>query len=99
MRTVILSLFLLGCSARPVTPNPPDADASVHVDGGDACYAACVTLVNLGCPEGNPSSGASCIDVCVHTEQTGVFELKPSCIASARTVDGVKACGTVRCDR
>jgi len=98
MRTAIVALFLLGCSGRAVTPVPPDADASVF-DGGDMCAAMCTTLVNLGCPEGHPINGASCVDVCLHTEQTGVFELKPACVATAHDIDGVKACGTVRCDR
>ncbi len=87
----------------PVEPAYPDEVVTVYAeDSAEAaaspCGRACVRLRDLGCPEGAPSaSGVSCYRVCVHASQ--LKSLRPSCVASASSVDAVRACGTVRCSR
>jgi hypothetical protein len=61
------------------------------------CPAACASLRDLGCPEGQPSAaGTSCEDICARTESSGMFDLHPACVAGARSVADARACG-VRC--
>lgn len=63
-----------------------------------ACEQACARLVELGCPEGEASSGgALCLDVCVAAVSAGV-DLEPACVAQAGDVAAARRCG-VRCER
>jgi hypothetical protein len=96
MRALVVGLFLAGCSGRQVVP-PPSRDASPEPPAD--CAEACANLERLGCPEGRPASGANCVDVCDHAESTGVFSMRMACVASARSVGEVRACGTVRCSQ
>jgi hypothetical protein len=65
---------------------------------GEPCDRACARLRLLGCPEGTPSDGGqSCVTVCQHAQGTHLTELKPECLAGAKTVLEVQACKTVRC--
>jgi hypothetical protein len=86
------------------------ADASVAplavLDAGEdldaarypMCAKACANLATLGCPEARRvDGGQTCYAVCVHTEETHKFDLKPTCLAAAKTVAEAKACGSVRC--
>jgi hypothetical protein len=76
------------------TPPPPPVDAGL---GSVACLEACANLRRLGCPEGSEDAGAGCSSICNHTVATNAFTLNPICIASAKDVAGVRACGTVKC--
>lgn len=86
----------------PVDPSPRDGSAPIVEDGSayPECRAACARLWELGCPEGVPFDGGStCFRVCAEAEASGKFDLKPTCLASAHDVAGVRACRTVRCAR
>lgn len=90
-------------------PNSTDAalDASMGVlDAGEdldaarypACAKACINLGALGCPEARAvDGGQSCYAVCAHAEETHKFDLKPACLAAAKSIAEAKACGSVRC--
>lgn len=59
LAAVVLAVFV-GAHCSP-TPDPEEPSA----DG--ACAAACSTLVQLGCEEGEPTEGgATCEDVCAN---------------------------------
>ena len=77
--------------------SPPDLDAAPRFP---ACTAACLALAKLGCPEaaGSPG-GQSCYAVCAHAEETHKFDFKRGCLAAAKTVEAVRACGTARCPK
>lgn len=63
-----------------------------------SCEQACTRLIDLGCPEGAPSSGGvSCLEVCVTAVRAGV-DLEPACVAQAADVASVRRCG-VRCQQ
>jgi hypothetical protein len=100
--------MLTGCPPTPVNPTPdadaiapppaPEAGPVTIVDAGpvtDVCALACANLRTLGCPEGDP---ATCGGVCSHAQQ-GAFDMKPSCLAGAKTVDAVRQCGSVSCKK
>jgi len=64
------------------------------------CVAACAILASLKCPEAEtPDGGDTCLDICTKAEASGRFSLKPECVAKAKDLAGVKACGSVRCKR
>lgn len=103
-------LLLLGACKPVVTPTV-DADASLVVEAGVAeastadesvtmpplCVKVCTNLARLHCPEAvTPDGGKPCVEVCQHSEAIGLT-LKPSCVAAAKTLDELRACGTVRC--
>lgn len=104
-----ITLFLMGCPPVPPQPPVPDADAALDVDADNGldedgaprnvpCTQACVKLAFLGCPEATkPDGGKTCYRLCADAEASGKFSLKPACVAAAKDVDGVRACGTVRC--
>lgn len=112
LTTLLFFGFALALSACPQAPLTPlgDADADVVVTtvaeagvvdsapvASDQCAQACANLRKLGCPEGSSVDGGdSCERVCGVT-YVGVFNIKPACVASASSVAGVRACGTVRC--
>lgn len=81
--------------------NDASADASLD-DGSDSvsatCARSCKNLQKFGCPEGNtPDGGDSCVVLCQKTQNSGKFDLKPSCISKAVDMAGIKACKSVRC--
>ena len=51
----------------------------------------------LGCPEGTPDGGQSCVEVCRHTQATHLTDLHPSCLAAAKSKEQARACGSVKC--
>lgn len=103
MRPTLLAAMLsvlFGC--RVITPNadPPEPPFTVveTTDGFSFCRDACKRLSELGCPEAlTPDGGRSCYQLCTDIESNGKFALRPGCVSAARTVDQVRACGTVRC--
>ena len=76
--------------------SPSNGDASPPTAGGD-CAAACANLAALGCPEGAPKSGQSCVEVCNHAQSSHLTDLKPACLAAAKTAADARACKTVKC--
>ena len=88
-----------------VTPESGAADAGDDSDPdgalrSPACKNACLRLRQLGCPEAEtPDGGKTCYMLCADAEASGKFRLKPDCVAAAQTVETVRACGTVRCQK
>lgn len=85
--------FFFACY-EPKGPTYEQGDAAPEDASTSACQPACEAMKKLGCPEGQ---AASCVDTCKQTQGTGKFDLKPACIASAKTRDELAVCGTVRC--
>jgi hypothetical protein len=72
------------------------------ITGGYAvpeCASACTKLSQFGCPEAITRRGEdSCYVVCRRANATaGRIDFKPRCIATAKTLASLKACGTYRC--
>ena len=112
MRLLVAACMLLTACPPPPKPVPTDADAApaptqdastdAPVDAAPAkpCVSACARLSELGCPEALPVDGGStCLQICEQAEATGKFNLKPQCISAAKTVEEVRACGSVRCKK
>lgn len=81
----------------PVPEGEPDAALKYP-----ACAAACAKMAEkaIDCPEAaKPDGGKTCYRLCADAEESGKFNLKPACIAGAKDVAGVRACGTVRCKK
>jgi hypothetical protein len=80
-----------------------DASNGETVDGAKrltACDHACANLEKFHCPESlTPTNGDTCTVVCQRAEATGKLSLKPACVADAGTVEAIRACGTVRCQK
>lgn len=94
---VLLAAVLAGCPPAPTSCQPPSPQADAAPPDGDACERACSNIKALGCPEGEPKTGESCVMVCRHTQVTGLTDLQPECLAAARSVDDVRACHTLKC--
>lgn len=64
------------------------------------CKSACDNLKKLGCIESKQlDGGQDCYSICAHAESTRKFDLHPACVANAKTVDAVRACGPIRCGK
>ena len=63
------------------------------------CAAACSNMVRLTCTSARQRPGEdSCYVVCKRAEGTGGrIDLKPACLAAAKTKAAIRACGTYRC--
>lgn len=95
MRILVLlsALSIVACVTVPPAPTPtPDTSA---------CTVACSNLERLGCPEADPPvvERAGCVPVCEHMVSSGKFRLDVSCIVAARSVEAVRVCAGVRCER
>jgi hypothetical protein len=101
MKAFILTLLLTACAACPSTPNAAPTspgDASTAPLGSDVCAQACGVLRAQGCPEGATlDGGESCEVVCRHSQQ-GAFDMKPSCLATKISAEGIRSCGSVACN-
>jgi hypothetical protein len=95
--TMLLALlsFTMACP----TAVSPKRDADVmQTPTPSLCAQACARMNSLSCPEANPrDSGDTCEQVCDHTIDSGLFDMKPACLAAAQTLDDLHACGTVVC--
>lgn len=103
---LLATLIVMGCpipEPKPPVVNP-DASQDASEDAMDSslrypvCAKACEKLAILGCPEAMPmDAGKSCYLLCADATESKKFDLKPACIADSKSIDDVKACGTVRC--
>lgn len=90
-------LAAAGCHPNPPAPPPqPDADAGQEEDAGpdgSSRYArACEALRAAGCPEGvDPECAA------VLARGDKVLNMRPACLAGAKSAAEARACGSVRC--
>ena len=86
-------MALAACPPHPVTP-APDADAvappAPTPPPPSVTQAACDTLKSLGCAEGAASNCAVTLEHMAEDRLTG---LDPQCVASAKSVTAVRACG------
>jgi len=96
MKLVSAALVLLvACSCEPLPPEPP----IVVVDAEGPCG----NLRRLGCPEGKPNAnGRTCEQMLAGAAE--VAHVPTECLATARDVADVRACGSdltlrVRCVR
>lgn len=100
----IFAVYLMGGCPTPA-PKPPIVDASDAaledaVVRNPSCASACEQLAKLGCPEGRTlDGGKSCLHVCEDAEASGKFSLKPACVIGAQTIEQLRLCGTVRCQK
>lgn len=96
IRTYLSTFWLLPLlpllTACP-TPAPTQPQSSAKTPAGRACDV----LRRLKCPEGEPTrSGASCEQVWAKAEE--LQAMPAECVATAATLEQVRACGLVRCD-
>ena len=75
-----------GHSGPAPAPSPPIPPAAIYEE-------ACANLAGLGCSEG---VDASCAATMQATDGK-VVDIKAACLAAAKTVGDVRACGTVEC--
>ena len=78
------SIFIL-CASCTRSPKPLPPSQS------DACTDAQNTLDALHCPQAYSAKDASFQEVCVDASKEGI-DLKPDCIADAKSCDEVDAC-------
>jgi hypothetical protein len=91
-------------AAMPIDADAADSqdDGSSNIEAGHypVCMAMCLNLAKHLCPEAlGVDGGDSCYALCVHSEGTKQFNLKPACIVAAKTDADIRACGTVRCKK
>lgn len=91
------STMLLGSHCTPAPTPPTSANVADAGASNDPCTQACANLVAIGRPEGSSDGGASCVATCQHTQATKVTDLKPSCLAGAKSKADARACGSVAC--
>jgi hypothetical protein len=95
MRALSIALLLVSCAhRRSVEPEIPPPNVTIPATDGDA--RACQRLYELGCSE----AMAGCLAVFTAARTDGV--VIPPCLATAKTVADVRACGdastlTVEC--
>lgn len=88
----LLLALIVGCQPTP-GPSPPEPPPP-HVP---SCARACARLAELGCKEGKPTpKGATCQEVCEHTEASGYLSLNPGCVERITSCDQVNSCATAR---
>jgi len=81
-----LLAFRCGPPEEPMRPPPSDAAPAL-------CDDACANLAALGCPEAEPThDGATCEDICLMAETSGVWTIDPECLAAVTTCDDTDAC-------
>jgi len=87
---VLLAASCGSCASTTPVPDPaptPDPSADVY-------EAACSNLATWGCSEGLADN---CADTIKKTQEGGLVDLKPSCLANAKSVGEIQACGSVEC--
>lgn len=83
---VSLALLILAC--EPPLPRPPEPTPDT------GCSSACSRLIELACPEGEPTpGGVACEDVCSVAGGTDYASGWPTaCIARAVSCDAARMC-------
>ena len=88
---ILIAMTLAGCPNKP-TPTPsPDSGST---PSATVYEAACANLITWGCSEGLADN---CVETLQKTQERGLVDMKPSCLASAKSVGDVQACGSVEC--
>jgi hypothetical protein len=93
MKKLVIFLFgilLTACPSPSPKPDPtptPDPSANVY-------EAACKNIGDLGCSEGKDDN---CVETLQKTQEGGLVDMKPTCLANAKSVGDVQACGSVEC--
>lgn len=83
------SLLVLGC--RPAVSPVIDEARAIAT----RCEAACTVLRAHACTEGEPSRvrQVPCEQVCANVEATEGMTFRAACLAEAKTLVAVRACG------
>lgn len=104
MMLLAMMFALTACPSAPA-PKPPTSDPDAGADQEEmdaavpACARACINLRKHACPEAAQlDAGKSCYRVCADSESSGKSTLKPDCVATATTDEGIRACGP-RCQK
>lgn len=104
--SLVLVALLPGCCTAPsaCTPLPTayeDAKAEDEAAGVQTpCGRACSQLRTLGCSEGfQPKGGDTCYRTCSNDAATGAPSLPVQCVIKAKTVDAVRKCQGIACEK
>lgn len=113
MRWTLLALLVaVACAACPPAvepgpfdasgdyPAPPDFVVEEHAEDSPAglaspCGRACENLRVIGCSDGYPHKGVTCYRGCLSAAKHQ--RLPTRCWIDARSIDGARACGGLRC--
>lgn len=87
-----------GCPPpSPVIPPDPQQDSGYDVLR--PCELACLHLHVLGCESAEPTpNGATCVEVCEHTESLSYTTMHPDCIPLAANCDEADQLSADGCD-
>lgn len=86
----LLVIALSGCPSSQPKPDP----TPTPTPAGNVYEAACANLGTFNCSEGLADN---CVETMQKTQEKGLVDLKPSCLANAKSVGEVQACGSVEC--
>lgn len=90
----LLCLGCQGCQPKPVPPpNPPPAAVDGAVPVSCTCAGYCENLSRHFCKGAEPTpAGASCLEVCNNTQQSGIVQHDLCCRQTAGTCSAIEAC-------
>jgi hypothetical protein len=83
LMTILVILFIAGCTTVPVFPTEPD-DTYL-------CPQVCLHLQVLQCESGKPVDGVTCEQFCVETQQAG-HSLDLSCVLTILDCNAINSC-------
>ena len=87
-RLTVFALALTAIACSGATCRVPVRPATA------SCATACERLVELGCPAAEPTpKGASCEEVCLNAERSGLALWGVNCITSAPDCAAADECG------
>lgn len=97
-----VALFLLAicsCHRGPCSSVPgPTPRAMSSAAAAAPCAAVCAHMRTLGCAAATPTpKGASCEEVCITVQTSGVVAWDLDCRSKAPTCDAIDACERERC--
>lgn len=91
VRALLFCVLFVGCpkpGPGPVPPPPPPV-----LDGPATCADVCRRAIELGCAGSTPTpEGASCLEVCLNLQESGVASWNLMCRARAATCSEAEAC-------
>jgi len=89
-------------SGDDLTEEPFSADQSPEALARTTpCSRACASFALNGCPEATKKPGGlTCIENCRNiTAKVGFSKFDPECVAKATSVEAVRACPAVKCNK